>query len=77
MENASSNYVIYNCGYNPSANAQYNWWGTNNDPSKLVGAGKWDEDTPCEDVDVSNWIIMSVTPNIIENIRKSSYKSNI
>ena len=68
MENASSNYVIYNCGYNPSANAQYNWWGTNNDPSKLVGAGKWDEDTPCEDVDVSNWIIMSVTPNIIENI---------
>ncbi|WP_455906301.1 Ig-like domain repeat protein [Methanobrevibacter smithii] len=68
LENASSNYVIYNCGYNPSANAQYNWWGTNNDPSKLVGAGKWDEDTPCEDVDVSNWIIMSVTPNIIENI---------
>ena len=34
----------------------------------MVGAGKWDEDTPCEDVDVSNWIIMSVTPNIIENI---------
>ncbi len=26
------------------------------------------KDTPCEDVDVSNWIIMSVTPNIIENI---------
>ena len=69
LENASSNYIIYNCGYNPSANAQYNWWGTNNDPSKLVGAGKWDEDTPCEDVDVSNWIIMSVTPNIIENIK--------
>ncbi len=68
LENASSNYVIYNYGYNPSANAQYNWWGTNNDPSRLVGAGQWDEYTSCEDVDVSNWIVMSVIPDIIENI---------
>ena len=68
LENASSNYVIYNYGYNPSANAQYNWWGTNDDPSRLVGAGQWDEYTSCEDVDVSNWIVMGVIPDIIENI---------
>ena len=68
LENASSNYVIYNYGYNPSANAQYNWWGTNDDPSRLVGAGQWDEYTLCEDVDVSNWIVMGVIPDIIENI---------
>ena len=41
-------YVIYNDGSN-AVNAQYNWWGTNDNPQGLVN-----------NVDASNWIIMNV-----------------
>ncbi len=44
-----TNKLIYNEGREPSANAQYNWWGTNSNPSTLVGAGLDYDDEPCDD----------------------------
>ena len=63
-----TNKLIYNEGREPSANAQYNWWGTNSNPSTLVGAGLDYDDEPCGDVDVSNWVVMSVDPTSIEKV---------
>ena len=63
-----TNKLIYNEGREPSANAQYNWWGTNSNPSTLVGAGLDYDDEPCDDVDVSNWVVMSVDPTSIEKV---------
>ena len=63
-----TNKLIYNEGREPSANAQYNWWGTNSNPSTLVGAGLDYDDEPCDDVDVSNWVVMSVNPTSIEKV---------
>ena len=63
-----TNKLIYNEGREPSANAQYNWWGTNSNPSTLVGAGLDYDDEPCDDVDVSNWVVMSVDPISIEKV---------
>ena len=63
-----TNKLIYNEGLEPSANAQYNWWGTNSNPSTLVGAGLDYDDEPCDDVDVSNWVVMSVDPTSIEKV---------
>ena len=63
-----TNKLIYNKGREPSANAQYNWWGTNSNPSTLVGAGLDYDDEPCDDVDVSNWVVMSVDPTSIEKV---------
>ena len=63
-----TNKLIYNEGREPSANAQYNWWGTNSNPSTLVGAGLDYDDEPCDDVDVFNWVVMSVDPTSIEKV---------
>ena len=63
-----TNKLIYNEGREPSANAQYNWWGTNSNLSTLVGAGLDYDDEPCDDVDVSNWVVMSVDPTSIEKV---------
>ena len=63
-----TNKLIYNEGREPSANAQYNWWGTNSNLSTLVGAGLDYYDEPCDDVDVSNWVVMSVDPTSIEKV---------
>ena len=63
-----TNKLIYNEGREPSANAHYNWWGTNSNPSTLVGAGLDYDDEPCDDVDVSNWVVMSVDPTSIEKV---------
>ena len=63
-----TNKLIYNEGREPSANAQYNWWGTNSNPSTLVGAGLDYDDEPCDDVDVSNWVVMSVDPTSIGKV---------
>ena len=70
-----TNKLIYNEGREPSANAQYNWWGTNSNPSTLVGAGLDYEDEPCDDVDVSNWVVMSVDPVSIENANVGDEKT--
>ena len=70
-----TNKLIYNEGREPSANAQYNWWGTNSNPSTLVGVGLDYEDEPCDDVDVSNWVVMSVDPVSIENANVGDEKT--
>ncbi|WP_276955326.1 Ig-like domain repeat protein [Methanobrevibacter woesei] len=62
----SSNYLIFTEGEDTSSpTAQYNWWGTNDNPSNKVGAGSYysyDDfgyvDSPA--IDTSNWIIMNV-----------------
>ena len=65
-------HVIYNDGEDNVVNAQYNWWGTNDDPSSLNGAGyyedDWGDDTPCADVDSSNWVVMTVSNNYTDQI---------
>ena len=60
----STHYIIFNDRDN-AVNAQYNWWGTNDNPSSLVaGTSRYDEwddeyiEYPAPDV--SNWILMNV-----------------
>ncbi|WP_458454515.1 right-handed parallel beta-helix repeat-containing protein [Methanobrevibacter sp.] len=65
-----NNKVLYHNGEN-DANAQYNWWGTNDDPSSLIGVGTYEDDwedyTDCV-VDSSNWVVMTVTNNLTDEI---------
>ena len=65
-------HVIYNDGEDNVVNAQYNWWGTNDDPSSLNGAGEYEDDdgydVPCADVDSSNWVVMTVSNNLTDEI---------
>ncbi len=53
------------------ADAKFNWWGTNNDPSSLIGVGTyeddWGDDVDCV-VDSSNWVVMTVTSNLTDEI---------
>ncbi|MBE6496082.1 MAG: hypothetical protein E7Z78_06505 [Methanobrevibacter thaueri] len=72
-------YVIYNDGEDNVVNAQYNWWGTNDDPSSLTGVGSyeddWGDDTPCADVDSSNWVVMTVSNNLTADALKVGDKA--
>ncbi|MEE3489884.1 MAG: right-handed parallel beta-helix repeat-containing protein, partial [Methanobrevibacter sp.] len=72
-------YVIYNDGKDNVVNAQYNWWGTNDDPSSLTGVGSyeddWGDDTPCADVDSSNWVVMTVSNNLTADALKVGDKA--
>ena len=57
--------LIFNDGEDNVVNAQYNWWGTNDNPKSLTGSGTYEDDygydeIDCAEVDVSNWIIMNV-----------------
>ena len=56
--------LIFNDGEDNVINAQYNWWGTNDNPKSLTGSGTYEDDyydeVDCAEVDVSNWIIMNV-----------------
>jgi len=56
--------LIFNDGEDNVVNAQYNWWGTNDNPKSLTGSGTYEDDyydeVDCAEVDVSNWIIMNV-----------------
>ena len=67
-------YVIYNDGKDNVVNAQYNWWGTNDDPSSLNGVGTyeddWEDEVPCADVDSSNWVVMTVSNNLTADALK-------
>ena len=61
----ASNYLIYNDGEDNVVNAQYNWWGTNDNPKSLNGYGTYEDDygydeIDCAEVDCSNWIVMNV-----------------
>ena len=64
----ANNYMIYNKGEN-NVVAQNCWWGTNENPSSMNGAGTYEDDYgwdeyDCPQVDVSNWVTMdaSFTP---------------
>ena len=67
----SKNYVVYNAG-GYGANAQYNWWGINDNPSSLNGKGsyfdyeEW-EDVDSEEVDSSNWVVMTVKTDMVRD----------
>ena len=57
--------LIFNDGEDNVVNAQYNWWGTNDNPKSLTGYGTYEDDygydeIDCAEVDVSNWIVMNV-----------------
>lgn len=65
----SSASIIYNAGgEDSSVNAQYNWWGTNNNPQDLVGSDEeydsfYDEYYYPSLINVSNWVVLNVTTN--------------
>ena len=61
----STHYLIFNNNQGNIVNAQYNWWGTNDNPSSFVaGTSKYDEYDDeyieCPVPDVSNWILMNI-----------------
>ena len=71
--NDNSHKTIYNEG-EYGVNAQYNWWGTNDDPKSLNGVGQYyDYDewkyVDCEYPDASNWVVMNVTTDITGPIK--------
>ena len=71
--NDATHKSIYNAG-SYSVNAQYNWWGTNEDPKYLNGVDRyydWDEYeyVDCEYPDASNWIVMNITSDITGPIK--------
>ena len=61
----SNNYLIYSDGEDNIPLAQNCWWGTNDDPSSLNGAGTyeddWGDEHDCPAVDVSNWATMDAS----------------
>ena len=70
--NNAGHKTIYNDGKS-EVNAQYNWWGTNDDPKSLNGAGTYEEEddyswdtitVDCPQVDSSNWVVMTVSNNL-------------
>ena len=61
----STHYIIFNNNQRNIVNAQYNWWGSNDNPSSLVfSTSKYDEYDDeyieCPLPDVSNWILMNL-----------------
>lgn len=63
----SDGYIIYHDGDDNILDANYNWWGTNDNPSTLIGLGTYEDDlgddVPCE-YDASNWVVMNVNNNL-------------
>jgi len=53
-----------------AVNAQYNWWGTNDNPKSLNGVGTYEDDygeDAYSEIDASNWVYMKVTPAEVSN----------
>ncbi|AMD18282.1 hypothetical protein TL18_09810 [Methanobrevibacter sp. YE315] len=65
----AENSLVYSESEN-DVNAQYNWWGTNEDPSSLNGVGTyeddWGDDADCV-IDSSNWVYMNVTTDMVDD----------
>lgn len=65
----AGNSIIYSSSED-EVNAQYNWWGTNDNPKSLNGVGTyqddWDEEVYSE-IDATNWVYMNVTSNGSKN----------
>ena len=62
--------VIYHDGEDV-ANAQYNWWGTNDNPKSLVAVGSYEDEWGVDVdavIDTSNWVIMTVSNNMTSDI---------
>ncbi|MBE6498945.1 MAG: hypothetical protein E7Z80_00140 [Methanobrevibacter thaueri] len=79
--NNNSHKTLYNAG-EYVINAQYNWWGTNDDPKTLNGVDQYyDYDeweyVNCEYPDTSNWIVMNITTDMINNTVKLGDKVEI
>jgi len=68
LTNANNSIIYTDSEY--ATNAQYNWWGSNDDPKSLNGVGTyeddWYEDAESE-LDSSNWVVMNVTTDIIDD----------
>lgn len=74
--NNANHKTIYNNG-KFEVNAQYNWWGTNDNPSSLNGVGTYEEEddsgwdtinVDCPQADSSNWVVMTVSNNLTDDI---------
>ncbi|MEE1336222.1 right-handed parallel beta-helix repeat-containing protein, partial [Methanobrevibacter sp.] len=66
-----ANKVIFHNGEDNDADAQFNWWGTNDDPQNLVGVGTYVDDDWVDQncvIDTSNWVIMTVSNNYTDQI---------
>ena len=66
-----ANKVIYHNGEDNDADAQFNWWGTNDDPQNLVGVGTYEDDDWVDQncvIDTSNWVVMTVSNNFTDQI---------
>ena len=63
----AAGYIIFHDGGENVMNAQYNWWGTNDNPKDLIGVGTyedyWGDYVDCE-FDASNWVVMNVVNNL-------------
>ena len=63
----STGAIVYHDGNDNVMDANYNWWGSNDDPSALIGLGTyeddWGDDVPCE-YDASKWVVMNVNNNL-------------
>lgn len=72
--------ALYNGNENYATQvANYNWWGTNNNPSSYVKSGTyyddWEEEySDCQAITVNNWVIMNTTIIPEEN---NSYRDTI
>ena len=68
LTNANNSIIYTDSEY--ATNAQYNWWGSNDDPKSLNGVGTyeddWYEDAESE-LDSSNWVVMNVTTDMIDD----------
>ena len=67
IDNTKGN-VIYHNGEDYVMDAKYNWWGTNDDPSSLIGTGEYEDDygygyEDCQ-FDASKWVVMNVVNNL-------------
>ena len=67
LTNAENSLIYSSSEY--EANAQYNWWGTNDDPASLNGVGtyedEWDDEYSI--IDSSNWVYMNVSTDMIDD----------
>ena len=68
LTNAENSLIYSSSEYD--ANAQYNWWGTNDDPVSLNGVGTYEDDFDEEVysvIDSSNWVYMNVSTDMVDD----------
>ena len=59
--------IIYNDEYSKDTDAQFNWWGTNDNPKDLVASvddvDDWGDSVEGGAIDTSNWVVMNIAAN--------------